>query len=135
MMSLFIIDDNLDKVNFKKMNNDIKYLLDIETKLKLMDYNIVPIESLNEGDSIILLKKTTLKIYKQCKISHYDNNIIYLKKYTSKLNKLNNKLKYDKESRNNYYIFYKHIHTKKNMMQYLLNALENDTLEINTLSS
>ena len=122
MNSLFIIDNHInndDKKNLNKVNEDIKYLINTETKLKLLEYNYIDITQLNENDNIILLKKTTLKIHKNAKFSHYDNNKIYFK----------GKSKYP-EIYNNFYIFYKHIHTKQNMMKYLLNALENDSLDI-----
>tara|TARA_B110001469_G_C9590067_1_gene292799 strand:+ start:458 stop:835 length:378 start_codon:yes stop_codon:yes gene_type:complete len=124
MNSLFIIDnhiDNGDKKNINKVNEDIKYLINTETKLKLLDYNFIDIKQLNENDNIILLKKTTLKIHKNAKFSHCDNKKIYFKgKGPSK----------HPEIHNNFYIFYKHIHTKQNMMKYLLNALEYDLLDI-----
>ena len=126
MNSLFIIDNELDKDNIEKMNSDIKYLLDMKTTLELLDYDLTPIEILNEGDNIILLKKTTLRIYKNAKFSHYDDKFIYLKKNSKKINR--NKI--PREYKDLFYIFYKHVHTTKNMMQYLLNALENDTLDI-----
>jgi hypothetical protein len=124
MNSLFIIDDHINndyKNNINKVNEDIKYLINTETKLKLLDYNLIDIKQLNENDNIILLKKTTLKIYKKAKFSHCDNNKIYFKG--------KDQSKYP-EIYNNFYIFYKHIHTKKNMMKYLLNALEYDSLDI-----
>jgi len=124
MNNLFIIDNELDKDNIEKMNSDIKYLLDVKTKLELLDYDLTPIEMLNEGDNIILLKKTTLRIYKNAKFSHHDDKFLYLNKNGK------NKKPPPKEYKDLFYIFYKHVHTTKNMMQYLLNALENDTLNI-----
>lgn len=129
MNNLFIIDNELDKDNIEKMNSDIKYLLDVKTKLELLDYDLTPIEMLNEGDNIILLKKTTLRIYKNAKFSHHDDKFLYLTK-NNKNNKNNSKIKSPREYKDLFYIFYKHVHTTKNMMQYLLNALENDTLDI-----
>jgi hypothetical protein len=129
MNNLFIIDNELDKDNIEKMNSDIKYLLDVKTKLELLDYDLTPIEMLNEGDNIILLKKTTLRIYKIAKFSHHDDKFLYLNK-NNKNNKNNSKIKSPREYKDLFYIFYKHVHTTKNMMQYLLNALENDTLDI-----
>ena len=129
MNNLFIIDNELDKDNIEKMNSDIKYLLEMNTKLELLDYDLTPIEMLNEGDNIILLKKTTLRIYKNAKFSHYDDKFLYLKK-NSKKYKDNSKIKNPREYKDLFYIFYKHVHTTKNMMQYLLNALENDSLDI-----
>ena len=122
MNNYFIIDDGLDKENIKKMNDDIKYLINLDTKLEILDYDLTPINQLNDGDKIILLKKSTLKIYKAAKFSHYDDKYIYLKKTKNKI---------VKENINQYYTFYKHVHSTKNMMRYLLNALENDTLDIN----
>ena len=120
----FIIDDIIDKENLEKSTADIKYLLDFETQFALMDYNLVDLNTLNKYDKLILLKKTTLKIIGNSVLfEKYDDKFIYYCK--SK----NENSKTSKEVLNNIYIFYKHADNKKNMMQYLLDGLNNNTLK------
>jgi len=121
-MNLNIIDNILSKKdNLKKQNDDIKYLLSTNIRLELYDYDLSNINNLNDGDNIILLKKNTLKIYKYCKYFKHNQKYIFLK----------NKYKNHKENIDDFYIFYKHVHSKKNMFKYLLDALNNQSLEIN----
>ena len=110
--------NNTNNTNYLiKQNDDIKYLLSTKTRLELLEYELCNLNTLNIGDNIILLKKNTLKIHKCCQYLKHDNKHIYLK----------NK---HKETRGDFFIFYKHIHTKKNMFKYLLESMNNGTLEI-----
>ena len=120
----FIIDDIIDKDNLEKSTADIKYLLDFETQFALMDYNLVDLNTLNKYDKLILLKKTTLKIIGNSVLfEKYDDKFIYYSKSKNENSQIS------KEVLNNIYIFYKHADNKKNMMQYLLDGLNNNTLK------
>ena len=120
----FIIDDIIDKDNLEKSTADIKYLLDFETQFALMDYNLVDLNTLNKYDKLILLKKTTLKIIGNSVLfEKYDDKFIYYSKSKNENSKIS------KEVLNNIYVFYKHADNKKNMMQYLLDGLNNNTLK------
>ena len=120
----FIIDDIIDKDNLEKSTADIKYLLDFETQFALMDYNLVDLNTLNKYDKLILLKKTTLKIIgNSILFEKYDDKFIYFTKSKNENSQIS------KEVLNNIYVFYKHAENKKNMMQYLLDGLNNNTLK------
>ena len=120
----FIIDDIIDKDNLEKSTADIKYLLDFETQFALMDYNLVDLNTLNKYDKLILLKKTTLKIIGNSVLfEKYDDKFIYYSKSKNENSQIS------KEVLNNIYVFYKHAENKKNMMQYLLDGLNNNTLK------
>ena len=120
----FIIDDIIDTENLEKSTADIKYLLDFETQFALMDYNLVDLNTLNKYDKLILLKKTTLKIIgNSILFEKYDDKFIYYSKSKNENSQIS------KEVLNNVYVFYKHAENKKNMMQYLLDGLNNNTLK------
>ena len=120
----FIIDDIIDTENLEKSTADIKYLLDFETQFALMDYNLVDLNTLNKYDKLILLKKNTLKIIGNSVLfEKYDDKFIYYSKSKNENSQIS------KEVLNNVYVFYKHAENKKNMMQYLLDGLNNNTLK------
>ena len=53
----------------------------------------------------------------------YDDKFIYFTKSKNENSQIS------KEVLNNIYVFYKHAENKKNMMQYLLDGLNNNTLK------
>ena len=119
-MNISIIGNILNNTNdLIKQNDDIKYLLSTKTRLELLEYDLSNLNTLNIGDNIILLKKNTLKIHTCCLYLKHDEKYIYLKN------------KHNRETHGDFFIFYKHIHTKKNMFKYLLESLNNGTLDIN----
>ena len=116
-MNKVSIIDNLLIGDTEIDNETILSFIDPHTKLELYDYSLTDISQLNNGDNIILIKKTTLKKYKRATYIKHDDDFIYIK--------------HAKEYINDFYIYYKQVYTKKNMFKYLLDALDNNQLTIN----